>query len=415
MVSNALTDHKLLRWLTPLMIPKRLTYAKLLGGTLWIAWIASLLLGSGSFDLAGQVVGTDFLQNYTAGYILRVGDQARLYDLAYQAQIEKLIIDPTLQDFYGFFLPPFMAWVFLPFALIPYELSFVLWSLLGLLFLWLSLKFLLKPTTALRPVLGWTLTWFPIFAAIGFGQNSLLSLFLFTLTYYLWQRERPFWAGMAASLLAYKPQLLLALGILWLLRWRKDWRALLGLGVGGSGLVLLCFVTLPEASWAYIDFALKVLPGIPEWAGRQIWHTQTFHEFWLLLLPGQPVIANLLRWGLVAVGGIAFLRFVQRYQENKPLLYAGMIALLIWISPHTNIYDMSLLLIPALLLWEYRPDLRLGWRRIYVLLWMAFLFSGPLTYVQLEMLHMPFAVQIGVPAWALMMYLAYSGLMASEQ
>mgnify|MGYP000854126847 CR=1 FL=1 len=412
MSSNALNDHKLLRWMTPLMIPRRLAYARLLGGVLWIAWIASLLLGPGYFDLAGQVIGTDFLQYYTAGYITRVGDRARLYDLAYQAEIERQLIGPGLQDFFGFILPPFMAWVFWPFALLPYGLSFVLWSLLGLLGLWMSLKFLLTPATAPRTVFVWSLTWFPIFAAIAFGQNSLLSLFLFALTYRLWQRERPFWAGMAAGLLAYKPQLLLAVGFLWLLRWRKDWRALLGLGVGVSILMLLCFVTLPEASWAYIDFALTVLPGLPEWGGRQIWHTQTFHEFWLLLLPGQHTIANILRWVLVAIGGVAFVRFTRRYQENKSLLYAGMMCLLIWTSPHANIYEMSLLLIPALLLWEHRPDLRLGWRRIFVLLWLVFLFSGPLTYMQLEALRLPFAVQISVPVWALAMYVAYDWLMS---
>lgn len=411
---NALTDHKLIRWLTPLLVPRRLAYAKVFGGILWIAWIASVLLGPGYLDLAGQVIGTDFLQYYTAGYIVRVGDQARLYDLAYQAEVEKQLIGPGLQDFFGFILPPFMAWVFWPFALLPYGLSFALWSVLGLCELWMSLKFLLTPTTSPRPALMWSLTWFPIFAAIAFGQNSLLSLFLLALTYRLWQRERPFWAGMAASLLAYKPQLLLGLGFLWLLRWRKDWRALLGLGVGGSILVLLCFVTLPTASHAYIDFALNVLPGLPEWGGRQIWHTQTFHEFWLLLLPGLPEVANVLRWILVGIGGVAFVRFWRRYREEKPLLYAGMMGFLIWINPHANIYEMSLLLIPALLLWEYRPELRLAWRRVFVLLWLVFLFSGPLTYIQLEVLRLPLAVQISVPVWAMVFYLVYTWLMRPE-
>lgn len=415
MASNTLTDHKLLRWLTPLLVPRRLAYAKLLGGVLWIVWLASLLLGPGYVDLAGQVVGTDFLQYYTAGYIARAGDRARLYDLEYQAALEARIIGPELQDFFGFILPPFMAWLFWPFTLLPYGLSFTLWSIVGLLGLWMSLKFLLTPVTPPRPAFMWSLTWFPIFAAIAFGQNSLLSLFLFALAYHLWRQERPFWAGMAASLLAYKPQLLLGLGFLWLLRWRKDWRALLGLGAGGSALVLLCFVTLPTASHAYIDFALTVLPELPELAGRQIWHTQTFHEFWLLLLPGLPGVANVLRWILVGIGGVAFVRFYRRYREEKPLLYAGMMGFLIWTSPHTNIYDMSLLLIPALLLWEYRPELRLAWRLVFALLWLAFLFSGPLTYAQLEVLRLPFAVQIGAPVWATVFYLAYTWLMSSEQ
>ncbi|MEJ5308530.1 MAG: glycosyltransferase family 87 protein [Anaerolineae bacterium] len=415
MPSDTLTNHKLIRWMTPLLIPRRLAYAKLLAGVLWTAWLVSLLAGPGYMDLAGQVVGTDFLQYYTAGYIVRAGDRARLYDLEYQAIVEAHIIGQELQDFFGFILPPFMAWLFWPFALLPYGLSFALWSIMGLFGLWMSLKFLLTPGTSPRRVFMWSLTWFPIFATIAFGQNSLLSLFLFALTYHLWRQERPFWAGMAASLLAYKPQLLLGLGLLWLLRWRKDWRALLGLGVGGSALVLLCFVTLPTASHAYIDFALTVLPELPELAGRQIWHTQTFHEFWLLLLPGLPGVANILRWILVGIGVVAFVRFCRCYREEKPLLYAGTMGLLIWISPHANIYEMSLLLVPALLLWEYRPELRLAWRRVFVLIWLAFLFSGPLTYAQLEILRLPFAVQIGVPVWAAVLYLTYTWLVPSRQ
>ena len=76
---------------------------------------------------------------------------------------------------------------------------------------------------------------------------------------------------------------------------------------------------------------------------------------------------------------------------------------------------MSLLLIPALLLWEYRRELRLAWRRVFALIWLAFLFSGPLTYAQLEVVRLPFAVQIGAPVWATAFYLAYTWLMSSGQ
>lgn len=410
---NTLTKTKLesVSWVNRLFAPRRLTYAKLLGGILWTVWVISLVLGEGYKDLAGLVIGTDFLQYYTAGYILHHGDSARLYDLLYQVNLHTHIIGAETAGFYGFILPPFMAWLFYPLALLPYPLSFAVWCVLCLTMLWLSLKLLASQTV--NRTFIWALTWFPVFAAISFGQNSLLSLFLFALTYHLWLRERPFGAGMAASLLAYKPQLLLAVGFLWLLRWRKDWRALLGLGLGVSVLVLLCFITLPAASWSYVDFARTVIPNIPNWAGRQLWHTQTIFEFWLLLLPEQREAANVLRWLFVGIGSVAFVYFLHRHREEKPLLYAGMMGFLIWIAPHANIYEMSLLLIPAVLLWEHRPDLRSGWRAAFILLWLAFLFSGPLTYVQLEVLRLPFAMQISVPVWAMAMYLAYGWLMAS--
>src|SRR4030066_1547662 len=109
---------------------------------------------------------------------------------------------------------------------------------------------------SIQPVksLLWSLTWFPIFASISFGQNSLLSLFLFSLTYYLWRKGRLLTAGLVCSLLLFKPQLVLGIGILWLLEWRKDWKALLGLSIGGLALAAISLLTLPEASLA--SFAL---------------------------------------------------------------------------------------------------------------------------------------------------------------
>ena len=60
--------------------PDRMAYALLAGGVLWFAWFLSLLLGAGKFDLAGQVVGTDYVTFYAAGSTLQRGEGARLYD-----------------------------------------------------------------------------------------------------------------------------------------------------------------------------------------------------------------------------------------------------------------------------------------------------------------------------------------------
>jgi hypothetical protein len=62
---------------------KRLRYAWIVGAALWLAWLASIALGCGDLDMTGTVVGTDYLQFYTAGYSLRLGQSARLYDMAF--------------------------------------------------------------------------------------------------------------------------------------------------------------------------------------------------------------------------------------------------------------------------------------------------------------------------------------------
>ena len=195
--------------------PKRMAYAWLAGGILWFAWFLSLLLGGGKFDLAGQVVGTDYVQFYAAGSTLQRGDGAHLYDFEYQKKLERDIVGKTFGGHHAFITPPFFAWVFVPFSLLPYMWSFAIWSLLGLAPLWLSLRW----TGASQPGrwFGWALTLFPVFASISFGQNSLLSLGVLSLTYLLWCRERRWLAGLVCSLVLYKPQLALGVGFLWLL------------------------------------------------------------------------------------------------------------------------------------------------------------------------------------------------------
>ena len=395
----------LARWLTP----RRRIYAWITAGILWSAWLLSLLLGPGLVDLAGQPVGTDFLQFYAAGRTLARGESARLYDMAYQLELERDIIGPALTSYHAFITPPFLAWLFVPFAALPYPLSFTVWSLLGLAALWASLRLL--GATAPRRAWLWALTFFPVFAVISYGQNALLSLLLLSATYRLWREERPFAAGLVCSLTLYKPQLCLGLALLWLLRWRRDWRALLGLGLGGGALAALCFLFLPEASWAYVDFARTVLPDLPTWQEFPLWHLHTVRGFWRLLLPAWPLLGDGLTLIAAAIGVGGFVRWERRFRPQPALTFAAAVVLTLWLTPHAMIYDWALLLAPALLLWETWPQVQDRWRAVFALVWIAAFFSGPLTVAQLRVL--PVAVQVSVPLLAYALARVYRWSMAA--
>lgn len=393
--------------LNRLLTPQRLSYAWIAGGALWLAWLASLLLGPGQFDLAGQVIGADYIQFYAAGLTLREGQSGRLYDFAYQSRLEQAIAGPGLTSFHAFITPPFLAWLFVPFSWLPYSWSFALWSAFSLGALWLSLRWLGWP----RPGRGflWALTWFPVFAAVSFGQNSLLSLALLALVYALWQRSRPLAAGLALSLLLYKPQLTLGVLMLWLLEGRLAWRALLGFGLGGGLLAGLSFLLLPEASQAYLVFARQVLPGMIAQEQFPLWHAHSLRAFWLLLLPGQLTLAEALGLLFSAAGVLAFLPLWRQRRGQGSLTFAAAIGLTAWITPHLMIYDWAILLIPAALLWQHLPRLRPQWKALYALLWLAALLSGPLAFVQRSFL--PFALQISLPALALALFSAWRALL----
>ena len=385
--------------LSRLLTPQRLSYAWVAGGGLWLAWLISLILGPGNFDLAGQVIGTDYLQFYASGITLRQGQADRLYDFEYQAALEQQIAGPGLSSFHAFITPPFLAWLFVPLSSLPYAWSFILWSGSSLVLLWASLRFL----GSARPgkTFLWSLCWYPVFTAVSFGQNSLLSLLLLSLTYRLWMRRQPFSAGLAASLVLFKPQLLLGVAILWLVDWRKDWKALMGLLTGGGALLALTLALMPEAASEYLSLAANFLPGLIYQEQFPLYHLHALRGFLILLLPGMTSLVEIVALIASLAAVVIFVRIIRRTSPQPAIQYAAAISLTILITPHAMIYDWALLLIPAILFWQNHPQLKLYWRSIFAILWVVTLLSGPLTYLQQKAL--PVVLQVSVPIYILVL------------
>ncbi len=361
------------RWLTP----ARLRYAGIAGAALWGGWLLSLLSGANHLDRAGQVIGTDYLQFYAAGWMIRHGQAARLYDPEAQLAAERAIIGPHLPTYHAFLNPPFFALIFAPLSLLPYELSFALWSALQLLGLAWSIR-LLQPGGSRWQTMGWALTFLPVFASVSFGQNGLLSLAILTGVWRLWHGNHPLAAGGLAGLLFYKPQLLPGLMLLWLAEGARGRRAMLGLALTGLGFLVLSLAALPEATRAYIGFAGAIFPDLPSWKEFPMWHLHSLRGFWRLLLPGWPRLADIMAALGALAGAIAAFRF-WRHHSEPALRFATAIALTLWLTPHAMIYDWAILLLPALLLWNTRPGARPILRSAYAGMWLAFFPGAPLT------------------------------------
>jgi hypothetical protein len=279
---------------------------------------------------------------------------------------------------------------------------------LGLVGLWLSIK-LLGAENPTRTFLL-SLTWLPVFYAASFGQNSFLSLLIFSLTYYLWRRKRGFSAGLVFSLLLFKPQFLIGVGLLWLFDWRNNWKALVGLAFGCLAHIIFTFWLLPEASLAYLTYALKVNSNLMSIEGFPMWNAFSTQAFWLALLPGLKGLAQGLYLACVLSFTYFFFIFWKKNFPNQPLIYAAAITWMVLTVPYIMIYDWTLLLIPAILLWTYVPGLRRQWQASFALLWVITFVSSALTFIMLRFL--PFSIQIGVPALFLISAAAYQSLMA---
>jgi len=154
-------------------------------------------------------------------------------------------------QFHPFVYPPFAVLLFSPFALVGYVPGLLLWWGVGLLALGLSGYFLWRElfrasspaspgrVSALR-LLAASLLFYPTLAWFMYGQNTALTLALYTAVFLSLRRRRDFLAGALAGVLLYKPQLALALG--WLLLIKGRWQALLG-GLVTGGLLLAIFET----------------------------------------------------------------------------------------------------------------------------------------------------------------------------
>jgi alpha-1,2-mannosyltransferase len=383
-----------------LLNQKRLSYAWITGGILWISWLVSIMLGNGNLDLAGHVIGTDYIQFFAAGTTLKIGESERLYDLLYQSQLQKEIAGPSFEDYHAFITPPFLVYLYLPLSHFPYNWSFGLWSLLGFSALWISLK--LTKGQSITKAFLYSLTWFPIFASISFGQNSLLSLLLIALTYYLWRKEHFFGAGLVSSLLLYKPYLLAGVILLWLFRYKTDYRSLLGLLLGSFSIAGLSLLTLPEASRDYFFIARDFIAQMNTWEGFPHWHSNTLRTFWMLLFPNNSMISEALYIGMALICIFFFLKYFKIYNTNQNLVFGTAVCLTVVISPHTMVYDWAILLIPAVLFWNIFIDKRELILPIYATMWAVALVSGGLTLIQMNIF--PFAVQISVPILLLGLY-----------
>jgi alpha-1,2-mannosyltransferase len=363
------------------------------GGLMWLIWCVSSILGAGVLDLNEQVIGTDHTAFHAAAMMLADGEGAALYDFPqltefarYQAEFtgKPGFLDP-------FRNPPYYAIPYLATARLPYLASFAIWALVGLLCLTGGLM-LVRGKRIGRPLL-WSLSFYPIFATVSFGQNTLLSFATFALVYRCLLSERRFLAGLASGLLLFKPQLLLGLGVWWLLDCRRLWPCLAGLSTAGVLIALLSLVLLPTetAEW------LRRLPDIARYDEFEFYNLHNPRGFGYLLTGSKGVgnIAGLLGLGLA----IAWLvRFSQRFRRDRSLMFVAAMLATLWGSPHTMTYEWALAVLPAIILWYQRPERREEWGWLFGLAWIALFISTPVTKGQWAI--MGIAVQLSVPVLA---------------
>lgn len=371
---------------------------------MWLAWLLSLIAGqlvpgSGPTDRFGQLIGTDFVAFYTAGRIVDAGLEADLYSLELAHDIQQEIYQVGSANFNPYLNPPFYALLFVPFSRLPYTFAAIAWMALNLVFLWVSIRLL--DSGRETPRAFWlALTWLPAWSAITFGQNAFLTLLILSGTFYLWRHQRNFLAGLAAGLMLYKPQLAIGIGLLWLFDVRLSWKNLAGLALSGFGLALFSIISLPKATLAYLTYALRINANLMTFEGFPIWNAHGVQTFFLALLPGMKPLAQGLYLVCAILGVGVFYLFFRQHADSR-VRFAGAVCLTLWVTPYVMVYDWSLLIIPAILLWQTEVRWQPALAVLYAILWVVMFVSTALTAAQWQLFGA--AIQISVPALALVL------------
>jgi hypothetical protein len=330
----------------------------------------------------------DFTIFYAAGEMVRHGLGHRLYDDALQFQVQRNFAAGVQirQGPLPYNHPPFETLIFLPLTWLSYPAAYAVWNLI-------NLSMLLGTLSVLRPYIGilrqlplwlwWmgTLAFFPVFVALLQGQDIILLLFLQALAYAALKRNSDFLAGCWLGLSTFKIHLVLPL-ILFLLVWKRYKTAT------GFALTSLCLaaVSLVMVGWAEAVWYPHYTLHLEEIMGRgaivpaDMPNLRGLVEGWSLARS----FSEAAHWvtGVLSAGVVLWVitKFRERASSSDfdlKFSAAGVSTLLI--SYHAFAYDLTLLIVPMLLIINRQSDTGGRSGRSFVLQFsIALLFLTPL-------------------------------------
>jgi hypothetical protein len=175
--------------------------------------------------------GADFRQLYAGGYMIRTGQRKALYDYPTEAIFESRLtgLGESLA------LPinhlPYEELLFVPLSALTYRTAFILFLLMNLLILGVAIHLVLPEIEVLYsrwkpfPILIF-FAFPPIVRTLIQGQDSIILLTLLSASLVSLRTRKEFTAGLITGLGLFKFQLILPVGVLFLL-WRR-WRFVSG-------------------------------------------------------------------------------------------------------------------------------------------------------------------------------------------
>jgi alpha-1,2-mannosyltransferase len=324
------------RWLTR---DRLRVYPLLLGLGLAAALIAIVATRVGVFDHWGRPLGSDFSQIWIAGGEILAGRPAQPYDNAAHAAAQAAMFG-TKDSFYSWPYPPYFLAIATLAAMLPYLAALAVWQGSTLL---LYLAAVLRAGRGLpfdrSAIIGVALVFPAVTVNLIHGHNGFLTAALLTGGALL-VPTRPLMAGVLLGLLAYKPQLALAVPVALLAGGflRTTVAAVVTVVVATLATVAAFGIEPWQAFAASTSFTQHVVleQGAPGFAKMQ-------SPFAAVRLLGGGIPLAYAVQGIVTVAVLAALALIWRSESDLRLKAAALMVASLLTTPYCMDYDMVVL------------------------------------------------------------------------
>jgi alpha-1,2-mannosyltransferase len=366
----------------PLTARRVRAHGILLAAVIWTIYFWTMATPSPR-DRNGLLKGTDFLHFYTLGTLALEHRGADLYDMRSQAVVAQQRVPEAGYLVYVPLYGPQVSLLFAPLAALPYSLALVVWLSINTVIYGTCCYAIWKTCPHLPPERG---TVFILAAAypafihlLAWGQTPGLALACFTAAYLALRSRRLFLAGLAIGCLAFKPQLAIAAGFVFLFTWQ--WKVITGALVAAAAQLSLGWIYYGGSVMRdYFHHLVHVREVFPLLEPRP-YQLHSLRSFWAMLMPW-PQVAFL----LYVVSALTVMAITIRYWKSPAelgLKYSALLIATVLVAPHLTVYDL-VILAPAFLLiadWSvgrsWEPDMQ----TIGLLLYLCYLLPliGPLS------------------------------------
>lgn len=333
-------------WLTP----RRLrAHGLLVGVVLWSIYLWTMTT-PGLRDRNGNLKGTDFLHFYTLGLIAREHRAPELYDMKVQSELAARHVPQASGLPYLPLYPPQTSILFAPLAHLSYAHALVVWWMVSAILYFLCCYWVWRTCPNLqthRVTVAILAAAFPaLFHLIAWGQTSALALACFTGTYLSLRSKRQFLAGIVVGCLAFKPQLALAVAVVFIAAGAGK----VVIGATLSGLAQFQVGVLYYGSQAFHDWLwmLRNLRSALPVLEPKIYQTYCLRTFWSMLIPIPGLALVLYALSAALLLGITILLW-RRPSMPLSVRFSALLFATVLVAPHLTVYDL-VILAPALLL-----------------------------------------------------------------